>query len=197
MQRFLVYFVGGMFFLIMVACLFDNSNSSELFEEKGKDWFVSGDATWKHDNNELVGVADGSAGFVMTKKLYKDFTLELEFKPDSTVNSGIFIRCKNRELSMVDCYENNIWDLHPNQENRTGAVVNRSKPQVYVETLNKWNTYKIKIEKNHLQTWVNGKLTNDIINSDLIEGMIALQAAEIGEIRFRNIKIQNLAFRNN
>ena len=93
---------------------------------------------------------------------------------------------------MIECYENNIWDMHPEQENRTGSVVNRAKPLIYVETLDKWNTYKIKIKKNRLQAWVNGKLTTDIINNDLIEGMIALQAAETGEIRFKNIKIQNL-----
>ena len=192
MKRFLTYFVGVMFFLIVTSCLFKNATPSALFEENKKDWFSSGDATWDFDDNELVGIAKGGAGFIMTKKLYKDFMLELEFKPDSTINSGIFIRCKNKELSMVDCYENNIWDLHPNQENRTGSVVNRAKPLVHVETLDKWNIYKIIIEKNHLRTWVNGKLTTDIINNDLIEGMIALQAAETGVIRFRNIKIQNL-----
>ena len=169
-----------------------NSSNEVLFEENGNNWFTEGDASWGFDDNELVGIAKGGAGFIMTKNLYKDFMLELEFKPDSTINSGIFIRCKNKELSMVDCYENNIWDLHPNQENRTGSVVNRAKPQVQVETLDKWNIYKIIIEKNHLRTWVNGKLTTDIINNDLIEGMIALQAAETGIIRFRNIKIQNL-----
>ena len=192
MKRFLAYFIGVMFILMSTSCQFKNVTSYVLFEEDSNDWFTSGDAIWDFDDNELIGTVNGGAGFVMTKKLYKDFILEMEFKPDSTINSGIFIRCKNKELSMIECYENNIWDMHPEQENRTGSVVNRAKPLIYVETLDKWNTYKIKIKKNRLQAWVNGKLTTDIINNDLIEGMIALQAAETGEIRFKNIKIQNL-----
>ncbi|WP_237701153.1 DUF1080 domain-containing protein [Maribacter sp. HTCC2170] len=192
MKGFLNYLVSAMALLVMTSCFFNNAKPAELFKKNSKECFISGDATWNFIDNEIVGIAKGASGFIMTKKSYKNFILELEFKPDSTVNSGIFIRCKNKELSMVDCYENNIWDLHPNQENRTGAVVNRSKPLIYVNTLDKWNTYKIKIEKNHLQTWVNGELITDLHDNDLSEGMIALQAAETGEIRFRNIKFQNL-----
>jgi len=76
----------------------------------------------------LIGIADGTGGFVMTEKSYSNFTLELEFKPDSTVNSGIYIRCKKKVLSDIDCYEVNNWDLHPQQKNRTGAIVSRTSP---------------------------------------------------------------------
>ena len=196
-KRFLSYVVSVMFFLIVTSCFFNNEAYTKLFEKNNKDWFASGGANWDFDTNELVGVSKGDAGFVMTKKQYKDFILQLESKPDSTINSGIFIRCKNKELSMVECYENNIWDLHPNQENRTGSVVNRALPKAHIETIGKWNTYKIKIEKNHLQTWVNDILTTDITNNDLVEGLIGLQAAEEGEIRFRNIKIMSLESKHN
>lgn len=140
----------------------------------------------------MVGAVKEGAGFVMTEKEYTDFVLELEFKPDSTINSGVFIRCKNKELSFTDCYEINIWDLHPNQDNRTGAVVSRTTPMTYVETLDKWNTYKISIKENHLQAWVNGVLTIDLVNAELIKGFIALQAAESGEVRFRNVNLNPL-----
>ena len=85
MKRFLTYFVGVMFFLIVTSCLFKNATPSELFEENKKDWFSSGDATWDFDDNELVGIAKGGTGLIMTKKRYKDFILELEFKPDTTL----------------------------------------------------------------------------------------------------------------
>ena len=163
-----------------------------LFQENGSDWFSEGDADWKFINNELVGSLEEGAGFVMTKNTYRDFVLELEFKPDSAINSGVFVRCKNKELSNIDCYEINIWDLHPDQTNRTGAVVTRAKPLEIVETLDKWNNYKIKNQSNHLEVWINGVKTADITDNDLVEGPIALQAAESGSISFRNIKIQNL-----
>jgi 3-keto-disaccharide hydrolase len=187
-------FYGSILMVFLAVFLFTKCNSSNevLFEENGNNWFADGDATWEFENGELVGTVKDGAGFVMTEMEYTDFVLELEFKPDSTINSGVFIRCKNKELSNVDCYEINVWDLHPNQESRTGAVVSRTTPMAHVETLNKWNTYKIRNKEDHLQVWIDGVLTADLLNTDLISGPIALQAAESGEIRFRNVKIRPL-----
>ena len=112
--------------------------------------------------------------------------------PDSSINSGVFIRCKNQELSARDCYELNIWDLHPNQDFRTGAVVTRAVPSAFVETIGKWNTYKIKAQGDHLHVWVNGQQTADIQDSDRSEGYIGLQANGTGEIRFRKVKLKQL-----
>jgi len=63
---------------------------------------------------ELIVSTNGGSGFIMTKDVYKDFILELEFHLDKTINSGVFICCKNYELSHDDCYEINIWDENPN-----------------------------------------------------------------------------------
>ena len=56
----------------------------------------------------------------------------------------------------------------------------------------KWSTYKIKNNKDHLQVWINDVITIDIKDKDRIDGPIALQAAESGQISFRNIKITSL-----
>jgi hypothetical protein len=171
-----------------ISCL----NSTALFQENIKDWFIKGDANWNFSNNELIGKIKNGAGFIMSQQKYKDFILELEFKPDSTINSGIFIRCKNNDINPTDCYEVNIWDLHPNQDYRTGAIVMKSIPLTMVQTIDKWNTYKIKNEKDHILVWVNGILTADIRDKVLTEGYIGLQASGTGEIRFRNVKIKTL-----
>lgn len=163
-----------------------------IFQENGTNWTVEGDADWRFEKNELIGSLSEGAGFVMTETAYDDFVLELEFHPDSTINSGVFIRCKQRQLSYEDCYEINIWDLHPKQENRTGAVVSRFSPLEKLETLNKWNTYKIRNEKDRLQAWINGVLVVDLKDQDLKSGPIALQAAEKGVIKFRNVKVKSL-----
>lgn len=172
----------------VVSC----QNSQVLFQENTNDWKRFGDITWKFSNNELIGTADDSNGFVMTQETYDDFILELEFKPDDTINSGVFIRCSNQEINPTDCYEANIWDLHPNQDFRTGAIVLKAVPLTIVETNNKWNTYKIKTEKNHVQVWVNSILTADINDDTLSNGYIGMQANGTGEIRFRNVKITSL-----
>lgn len=163
-----------------------------LFHPDSEDWFKNGNAEWQNISEEIIGSANGGSGFIMTKDAYKDFILELEFYPDKTINSGVFIRCKNYELAYVDCYEINIWDEHPNQKSRTGAIVSRATPLAHVNTLNKWNTYIIKNQNNHLQVWVNGILTADLENDELSEGYIGLQAAETGTIKFRNVKIKVL-----
>ena len=174
------------------SCGSIGNSSLALFESDGKNWFSGGDAVWSFNNSVLVGTASGGSGFVMSSESYSDFELVLEFFPDSTVNSGVFVRCNNKELSNTDCYEMNIWDLHPDQMSRTGSVVTRAVPQAHVATIDKWNTYKIRCQGNHIETWVNNELTVDIYNTDLVEGYIALQAAETGTVKFRNVQIKKL-----
>ena len=178
--------------ILMNSCQSKNSDQLQMFEENDSSWYEGGDAEWKFMDGELIGSAKANSGFVMTKDSYKDFELTLEFNPDSTVNSGIFVRCKVKELTNIECYEMNIWDLHPDQKSRTGSVVSRAEPEAYVETLDKWNTYKIVCRGKKIQTWVNKVLTIDIENEDLVEGYIALQAAETGTIKFRNIRLKLL-----
>lgn len=192
MKKITIIFSVFSFIFSIASCSEKVTSSEALFQEGSNDWSIDGDAEWKFVNSELIGSLDSGAGFVMTKKSYSNFKLELEFKPDSSINSGIFIRCKNREISFEDCYEVNIWDLHPKQENRTGAIVSRSSPLEKVHTLNKWNRYKIINNKDLLQVWVNDVMTIDIKDKDRTEGPIALQAAKSGQISFRNIKITSL-----
>ncbi len=183
------------FYLMILAMCFlclSCHNPTVLFQENENDWLIKGDANWKFSNNELIGKLDSGSGFIMTRQVYKNFVLELEFNPDSTINSGVFIRCKNIDINAVDCYEINIWDLHPNQDYRTGAIVTKSNPLARVETINKWNTYKIKIENHHLVVWVNNVLTGDIKDETLSKGFIGLQGKGKGEIKFRNVKISRL-----
>ncbi len=87
--------------------------------------------------------------------------------------------------------------LHPNQDYRTGAIVTRSHQLNRVETLDKWNKYEIRYEKDRIQAWINGIKTADINDSLLSAGNIALQAAENGEIKFRNVKVQPLELSRN
>ena len=177
--------LGTIVLLLTISC----NQKRMLFQENAENWSTYGDANWHFDNNELIGeVLDGS-GFILTKQSYKDFILELEFNPDSTINSGVFIRCKTKDINPTDCHELNIWDLHPDQSNRTGAIVTRAVPLVIVETINTWNTFKINAENNRIQVWINKQLTVDTKNDELFDGYIGLQAKGTGKVRFRNVKI--------
>lgn len=180
------YFFALLVLSLNVSC----KDSHNLFQENTNDWSIVGEADWSYSNNELIGKVDKESGFVLTKQTYKDFLLEMEFKPDSTINSGIFIRCNDNEINPKNCYEANIWDLHPNQDYRTGTIVLKSKPIATVETIGKWNTYKVKSEKDRISVWINDILTADIRDKAHPQGHIALQANGNGEIRFRNVRLQ-------
>ncbi len=177
-----------LFVILATSC----NNTETLFQENANDWFEEGDATWSFNNHELEATIDEGTGFVMTNKPFKDFVLKLEFYPDSTINSGVFLRCKAYNIDATDCHEINIWDLHPNQDFRTGAIVTKSIPITKVNTLNKWNTYKIKNQNNRIEVWVNDTLTADIQDNSLEEGFIGLQAAGTGKIKFRNTTLEQL-----
>ena len=167
-------------------------NPSPLFTKVKKDWEIIGDAHWAFEDEELRGATEDGTGFVMTSQTYDNFTLELEFNADSTINSGVFIRCSSSDINPTDCYELNIWDLHPNQDFRTGALITKTKPLAYVETINKWNTYKIKAENSHLQVWINDIMTVDTTDEELTTGHIALQANGTGVVKFRNVTITDI-----
>ncbi len=182
------------FLLLIISLGFGTTcqESVPLFQADSQDWVMEGNAQWNFTKEALEGVASGTEGFVMTKNTYENFQLELEFYPDSTINSGVFVRCKMMALDASDCHEMNIWDLHPNQEFRTGAIVTKAIPRAQVNTLNKWNTYKIRCTDKQVNVWVNDTLTAAFEDGILGSGHIGLQAAGNGTIKFRNIAIQEL-----
>ncbi|MEM8507759.1 MAG: DUF1080 domain-containing protein [Bacteroidota bacterium] len=178
--------------LLLLGAFASCEESVRLFQSDSNNWVTEGNAQWRFIEEVLEGSCAGTEGFVMTKKAYQNFELELEFYPDSTINSGVFVRCKAIALSAADCHEMNIWDLHPKPEFRTGAVVTKANPEITVNTLNKWNTYKIRCMDNQVNVWVNDSLTAAFLDDTLGTGHIGLQAAGNGTIRFRNITLQAL-----
>ena len=185
MKDFRIVILVTLTILLSISC----KERISLFEANSDLWLQKGDVRWEFVNGEIYGSNLKGTGFLITKESYGDFELMLEFYPDETINSGVFVRCKNYALSYTDCYEINIWDFHPEPLDRTGAIVSRSNPLTHVVTVNKWNTYKIRCNKSRIQAWINGELVADLENEDLKEGYIALQADQIGSIKFRNITL--------
>ena len=169
----------------------NNSNSSiSLFQNENENWTETGNANWQLKNGTLKGMA--GEGYVGTSDDYDNFELIAEFRPEQAMNSGIFVRCPGNEGSAVDCYEINIWDDHVNQDFRTGAIVTHGKPLAHVNSVGKWNTYKIRAENNRIQVWLNGTKTADLMDNKSSKGKILLQVNGIGAIEFRNVKLVEL-----
>ena len=92
-------------------------------------------------------------------------------------------------LRIDNCYEINIWDDHPNQQHRTGAIVQHaSPPLVALDTVGQWNRYRISASPSRVSVWLNGTLTAQIDDPVLKDGYIALQSVN-GVVKFRRLKI--------
>ena len=114
---------GKIFAGLCCAIHLAHSDSVVLFDGHSLDgWRVEGDSEWAVVDQAIV--ASGSEeGFLVSEKDYGDFHLLVEFWVDATTNSGIFSRCTQRSRFHAEtCYELNIFDDHPQQEARTGAI---------------------------------------------------------------------------
>ena len=196
MKRFPLFLLLS-FFLLFSACgsggQQQETDSTEgwnvLFATSG--WTTVGEAHWQLDQGTLEGSPGTGQGFAITQATFGSFHLKLEFFPDAEVNSGVFIRCQDRDsIAAGTCYELNISDNHENPDFRTGAIVTRAKPMTTVATINQWNSYEVKAEGEHLQVWVNDVKTADLRDPDFKNGFIALQVLDKGTIRFRNVMIK-------
>lgn len=152
------------------------------------------DSRWEIVDGVLVPERGEERTYVVTTAQYSDVEITLEFKPDAGTNSGVFARCRDPDdITPLNCYEFNIWDAHPDQDSRTGAIVTLSAPTAFVETEDRWNTMRVRVEGVRLRLWVNDTLTNDIEDDKLAEGFIAFQyGGEGGMVTFRNIRIEGL-----
>jgi hypothetical protein len=150
----------------------------------------TGDADWKVEDGTIT--ASKGVGFLVTPKVYGNFELKAEFWPDKAVNSGIFIRCAEGAPSATACYEVNIFDTHA--EFPTGSINNvKTVLPERPNTTEKWNTFEVLADGNHLVLKLNGKTTVDARDDRRANGKIALQeggANASGVIRFRNVKIR-------
>jgi hypothetical protein len=163
--------------------LFDGSNVGSFN--------TLGEAQWNIIDNYVE--ADGFTGsYLVTKEIYGDFELELEFWPSVDANSGVYIRNQSGEKIGADFgYEINIYDTNENPDNRTGAIIRFSPPMAEVIAGGKWNKYEIRAEGSRIVVHLNGTLVADLDDDTYPSGPIALQNNG-GLIRFRNIRIRPL-----
>jgi hypothetical protein len=177
--------------------LIDGDKGMENFDRVG-------DANWRAEGGAIV--ADrGKSGFLVTKKSYKDFEIRAEFWAESDTNSGIYIRCNNRQKlggsAGGTCYEVNIWDTRPDPKYGTGAIVDVA--AVAVPIANKaggrWNTYEVTAKGPQMTARLNGVQTSSGQDAKLTEGAIGLQyalgganGAQGGPIKWRKVQIRPL-----
>jgi hypothetical protein len=171
----------------------------------GKDltgWKIYGTEKWYVENGELICESgpDKKYGYLATEKFYKNFDLSLEFKQEANGNSGVFFR------STVDGTKVSGWQVEvapPNHD--TGGIYESYGRNWLVqipdekETILKpgeWNKLRIRVEGDHVQTFLNGTQMVDLTDEKIGkgEGAVALQIHDGGgiKVRWKNLKLQPL-----
>ncbi len=205
--------------LFAVACLVLGCNSTPedptpwvpLFNEQNLDgWSVKGgNATYSIRDGAIVGttVHDTPNTFLTSDVLYSDFILELEYKVDSTMNSGIQIRSNSYPWYMdgrVHGYQIEIdpsdraWSAGIYDEARRGwlnPLGDNPDAQKAFEQ-GEWNHYRIEAIGDTLKTWINDVPASYLVDDYTASGFIGLQVHSIPkdreagtEVMWRNIKI--------
>lgn len=165
-----------------------------LFDGKSLDgWTQVGDANWhlvKDPGGDYVEANKGT-GFLVTPKSYGNFTIKVEFWADTPSNSGVFIRIQDPKAIGADtAYEINIFDTRPDQNYRTGGIVNVAKPQRKVDSGDgKWHTYEIVVDGGGMTAIWDGAIIAEGHDYKHKAGPIALQYSA-GVVRFRKVEIQ-------
>ena len=155
-------------------------------------WTALGEGNWSVFEGALQG-RNGKLGYLVSKDSYTDFEIRAEFWADATANSGIFIRCQDRNKVGADnAYEVNIFDQRPDPSYGTAAIVDVAKVrQPGPMAANQWNTFLITARGEQLTVVFNGETTVDVKNGKWKSGAVALQSAA-GTIRFRKVQIRSL-----
>ncbi len=144
-------------------------------------------------------------GYLVTEGLYDNFVLELDVKIDSTLNSGIQCRSTMWEKDTVTTYvagnasgtisENKwrsgyVWgyqvEIDPTRRAWAGGLyepgnrgwivnlVGEQEKQKAFKSMD-WNHFKVKMDGDRIQTWVNDILIVDVIDKMSTSGFIGLQ----------------------
>lgn len=173
---------------------------------------MGGKAKYSVENGEIVGrtVAGTPNSFLCTRQYFGDFILELDFKVDSQLNSGVQIRSNSfpeYNNGVVHGYQ---VEIDPSGRAWTGGIYDEAR-RGWLNTLennpeaqkalrpNDWNTFRIEAIGDTIKTWVNGVPAAHLNDTMTRSGFIALQVHSVGndkskegiEVRWRNIKIIN------
>lgn len=189
----------------------DNTPWVDLFNGKNLDGWnqKNGKAKYAFKDDMIIGttVSKTPNSFLTTNKMYGDFILELDFKADTTMNSGIQIRSESKP----DYQDNRVHgyqiEIDPSDRAWSGGIYDEARRGwLYPLTLNPsgqnaykkedWNHYRIEAIGDTIQTWVNGVAAANLVDDMTSEGFIALQVHAIGDedepgkqIMWKNVKI--------
>jgi hypothetical protein len=180
----------------MYTTLIDGEKGLENFDRVG-------DANWRAEGGAIV--ADkGKGGHLVSKKSYRNFELRAEFWAETTTQSGIFMRIQDpKNIGSANAYEVNIYDLRPELEYGTAAIVGVASVPVPLRWKagapkgGKWNTFHITAKGDELTVVMNGEVTVHTRDRKFAQGPFSLQFGNLpkapgGPIKWRKVMIREI-----
>ena len=197
--------------MLIIICAFvfqqlsyaQKTDFKTLFNGKNlKAWSIpENNQWWSVKDGLLVAQSDPdkTGSILWTKKDFRDFIIEADFKfGEGTVDSGFFIREENEQIQIgesgslkrdMTCSPYIVGKGYPVEAE---GVADLLKPD-------DWNTIKVKAEGNKYTAWLNGKeVMYYESESDLASGPIGIQLHPNRNmsIYYKDIKIQELSIEN-
>jgi len=160
---------------------------------------IGGKASYEVLDGAIVGTSTLNTPntFLRSDKIYGDFILELEYKVDPKLNSGVQIRSNSipsYRNGRVHGYQIEIdpsdraWSAGIFDEARRGwlnpLTDNPTAQKAFKQ--NDWNAYRIEAIGDTLKTWINGVPAAYLIDDMTATGFIGLQVHGIGKNEEKN-----------
>lgn len=139
------------------------SNMKPIFDGKTlKGWKINSNSKPEFKAKIESGTIrlTGGLGSLESEEKYADFVLQLEYKTDKPVNSGLFFRCIPGEL--MNGYECQIFNHPPEGDYKkfmgtdTGGIFRRQVGRNVGAKDGQWNYLTIFVREDKVSTWVNG-----------------------------------------
>lgn len=188
-----------------------SSGWRELFDGQTLEGWVQrgGRAEYRVENGEIVGATRPGQpnSFLCTVREYGDFELDLEFKVDPALNSGIQVRSHARADGKTERVYGYQVEIDPGPRSWTGGVyeeagrgwladmsTNPDARAAFVQ--GEWNHFRIECAGPVIRTWINGVPAAELTDSLTARGFIALQVHGVGDrkdeltVRWRGIRIR-------
>ncbi len=191
----------------------ENDGWVSLFNGRNlKGWTkMNGKAEYKVKDGAIVGISTLNTPntFLVTKERYGDFILELEYKVEDGLNSGIQFRSQSKPDYKDGRFHGYQCEIDPSDRAWSGGIYDEGRRGWLYDLKNEpeaqkafkhndWNKVRIEAVGTSLRIWLNGVPTADLIDDADAEGHIALQVHGIGNnaelagktISWKNIRIK-------
>lgn len=194
-------------FLILTVAVFPQKKPLFFTSKDASNWFyILNDKTLNPAdvfkmNDGLLQISGASSGYLRTKKCYKNYTLNLEWRWTKVLaNSGVLIHIQPKDTIWPVCYQiqqradaagdiicmNGLWAKECTDSVK--FTVKKIQPS-NEKPLGEWNSMKVVSKNKTLKVWVNGVLQNNISGLTVGNGFIGFQN-EGKPIEFRNLDIK-------